>query len=129
TGPAATVVGVAGSFNNWCVDSHLLHLTSPGHWRKETTLAPGTYEYCLVVDGQWMADPLALQSVPNPYGGRNSILRVAPALEAAHLADAQTLPLKSVNPSEGSQGMRERTQTNGRKLDKAGRGSTAPLRT
>ena len=28
-------------------------------WWKETALAPGTYEYCLVVDGQWMPDPLA----------------------------------------------------------------------
>jgi hypothetical protein len=40
-------------------------------------LAPGTYEYCLVVDGQWMPDPLAKETVPNPFGGRNSVLKVA----------------------------------------------------
>jgi hypothetical protein len=40
-------------------------------------LAPGTYEYCLVVDGQWMPDPLARETVPNPFGGRNSVLKVA----------------------------------------------------
>jgi hypothetical protein len=60
-------------------------------------LAPGTYEYCLVVDGKWMLDPLARESVPNPFGGRNSILKVASSPEAAHLADAENLPLKNAN--------------------------------
>jgi hypothetical protein len=38
-----------------------------------------------VVDGQWMPDPLAKETVPNPFGGRNSILKVASSPEAAHL--------------------------------------------
>jgi hypothetical protein len=58
-------------------------------------LTPGTYEYCLVVDGQWMPDPLARETVPNPFGGRNSVLNVASLPEAAHLADAETLLLKN----------------------------------
>jgi hypothetical protein len=77
--------------------SKTLHSSSAGHWWKETALAPGTYEYCLVVDGQWMPDPLARESVPNPFGGRNSILKVATSPEAGHRADADTLPLKNVN--------------------------------
>ena len=68
-----------------------------GNWWKETALAPGTYEYCLVVDGQWIPDPLARESVANPFGGRNSILKVASSPEAAHLADAENLPLKNAN--------------------------------
>ena len=36
----------------------------------------GTYEYCLVVDGQWIPDPLVSETVPNPFGGRNSVLHV-----------------------------------------------------
>ena len=56
-------------------------------------MAPGTYEYCFVVDGQWMPDPLARESVPNPFGGRNSILQVATSPEADHRADATNLPL------------------------------------
>jgi hypothetical protein len=44
-----------------------------------------------------MPDPLAKETVPNPYGGRNSVLRVAGSPEAAHLADAETLPLKTAN--------------------------------
>ena len=57
----------------------------------------GTYEYCLVVDGQWRPDPLAKETVPNPFGGRNSVLKVASSPEAAHLADAANLPLKNIN--------------------------------
>ena len=55
---------------------------------KETVLPPGTYEYRLVVDGQWMPDPLAKETVPNPFGGRNSILRVASTPEESHRASA-----------------------------------------
>jgi hypothetical protein len=46
-------------------------------------LALGTYEYCLVVDGQWMPDPLARETVPNRFGGRNPVLTVASTPEAA----------------------------------------------
>ena len=54
-----------------------MHAVGSGHWLKEAFLPPGDYEYCLVVDGQWMPDPLAPQTVPNPFGGKNSILNVA----------------------------------------------------
>ena len=54
----------------------------------------GTYEYRLVVDGQWIADPLAKETVPNPFGGRNSILKVGSSPEASHPADAERLPFK-----------------------------------
>ena len=74
-----------------------MHSAGPGRWLRETVLAPGSYEYCFVVDGRWTADPLAKDSVSNPFGGRNSVLRVATSPEAAHLADAEHLPLKSMN--------------------------------
>jgi len=66
-------------------------------------LVPGTYEYCLVVDGQWMPDPLARETVPNPFGGVNSILKVTSSPEAAHLADAEILPLKNANKQKAPQ--------------------------
>ena len=94
THPTAKTVCVAGCFNNWQPEAKALHSSGVGNWWKETSLAPGTYEYCLVVDGQWMPDPHARESVPNPFGGRNSILTVAASLEAAHLADAANIPLK-----------------------------------
>ena len=93
THPTAAAVSVAGCFNHWQPEAKTLHSTGGGHWLKETALKPGDYEYCLVVDGVWMPDPAAKESVPNPYGGRNSILRVTGLPEAKHLADAQHLPL------------------------------------
>ena len=95
THPTATSVSVAGCFNHWKPEAKTLHPSGGGRWIKETVLPPGTYEYCLVVDGQWMADPLAKDGVPNPFGGRNSVLTVSTP-EAAHLAGAEKLPLKSV---------------------------------
>ena len=74
-----------------------MHSAGKGHWRTETALAPGTYEYCLVVDGLWMPDPAARESVRNPYGGTNSILHVSNSADAQHLVDAENLPMKNVN--------------------------------
>jgi hypothetical protein len=42
-----------------------------------------SYEYCLVVDGQWIPDPKAKETVGNPFGGRNSVLTVSPKPEAS----------------------------------------------
>jgi len=91
--PTATNVCVAGCFNHWQPEAKTLHPAGGGRWLKETALLPGTYEYCFVVDGQWMPDPRAREHVPNPYGGQNSILKVA-SPDAVHLADAENLPLK-----------------------------------
>ena len=95
TDPAAHSVCLAGSFNGWRPEAKTLHSSGAGNWWKQTALAPGTYEYCLVVDGQWRTDPQARESVPNPYGGQNSILRVTSSPETAHLEDAENLPLKN----------------------------------
>jgi 1,4-alpha-glucan branching enzyme len=100
THPTATTVCVAGTFNQWQPEAKTLHPGGGGRWLKETALTPGTYEYCLVVDGQWIPDPLAGETVPNAFGGRNSVLRVAGSREAAHLADAEHLPLKITNQQQ-----------------------------
>ena len=94
--PTAVTVCVAGTFNNWQPEAKALHPSGGGRWVKETVLPPGTYEYCLVVDGQWMPDPLARETVPNPFGGRNSVLKVVSS-EASHLANAEHLPLRNAN--------------------------------
>src|SRR5690349_15313478 len=76
THPTAHQVSVAGCFNHWEPKAKTLHPAGDGRWVKETALAPGTYEYCYVVDGEWLPDPLAEDHVPNPFGGRNSVLKV-----------------------------------------------------
>ncbi len=94
THPTALSVSVAGCFNHWKPEAKSLHPAGNGRWVKETMLPPGTYEYCLVVDGEWMPDPLAKDYVSNPFGGRNSVLMV-PSPEATHLTEATDVPLKN----------------------------------
>jgi 1,4-alpha-glucan branching enzyme len=85
THPTATTVCVAGTFNDWHREAKAMHPLGNGRWLKETVLPPGNYEYCLVVDGRWIPDPLARETVPNPFGGRNSLLKVARLPGATHL--------------------------------------------
>ena len=89
THPTATTVCIAGTFNGWQPEAKPMNPIGDGRWLKEAALPPGTYEYCLVVDGQWIADPLATETVPNPFGGRNSLLKVASSLEASARVDPE----------------------------------------
>jgi hypothetical protein len=77
THPGADSVRVAGTFNHWRPEANAMHPLGGGRWLEESALLPGAYEYCLVVDGKWMPDPLAKETVPNPFGGLNSVLEVA----------------------------------------------------
>jgi 1,4-alpha-glucan branching enzyme len=76
THPTATAVCIAGSFNEWRPTATSMVSLGDGRWLKELALAPGVYEYRLVVDGEWMPDPLGRETRPNPFGGLNSVLRV-----------------------------------------------------
>ena len=69
THPTATTVCVAGTFIDRHAEAKHMHPVGGGRWLKETVLPPGTYEYCMVVDGQWIADPLAKETVPIRSGG------------------------------------------------------------
>jgi 1,4-alpha-glucan branching enzyme len=76
TSPIAESVSIAGSFNEWRPNAApMIHL-GQGRWAKDLALPPGDYEYCLVVDGQWTPDPRAAETVPNPFGGVNSVRKV-----------------------------------------------------
>lgn len=77
TYPSATKVCVAGTFNNWKPEEGEMMRLSGEKWAKDLTLKPGTYEYRLVVDGQWVPDPHADHSVLNPFGEKNSLLTVS----------------------------------------------------
>ena len=72
----ATTISIAGTFNDWRPGVTPMVALAEGRWFKELVLEPGIYEYCLVVDGEWMPDPRANDTVPNPFGGMNSILNV-----------------------------------------------------
>lgn len=76
TAPAAKSVCIAGTFNAWHPHVSPMIPAGGGQWVKELTLSPGTYEYCLVVDGDWRPDPLVGETIANPFGGLNSVLQV-----------------------------------------------------
>ena len=75
--PDAQSVFVAGSFNDWNPSRTPLSRTRDGKWVGELTGISGRHEYLFVVDGQWLPDPNARESVQNPFGGRNSVLLVS----------------------------------------------------
>jgi len=65
THPTATTVCVAGTFNQWQPKPRLcIPQEAVAAGTRKRSYRPGTYEYCLVVDGQWMPDPLAKETVP-----------------------------------------------------------------
>jgi len=71
----AHAVAVAGSFNHW--DSRKTPLQKHGScWTGMVSLPRGRYEYRFVVDGKWVSDPNARESIGNPFGGINSVLTV-----------------------------------------------------
>ncbi len=74
--PRARSVTVAGTFNGWDLTRTPLRLNSDGTWKATVWLPAGRYEYRFVVDGQWMSDPGARESVPNTFGGTNSVVVV-----------------------------------------------------
>ncbi|HEY2796506.1 MAG TPA: S8 family serine peptidase [Thermoanaerobaculia bacterium] len=77
---SATRVEVAGDFNGWEASRCPLSRGGGGDWVVEVPLPPpGLYRYKLRVDGErWIADPANALREPDPYGGFNSVLEVAP---------------------------------------------------
>jgi 1,4-alpha-glucan branching enzyme len=75
--PDAKQVFLAGEFNKWQPNVTAMENTGDGMWRVNVALAPGRYEYRLLVDGIWQEDPMAERFVTNPFGGLNSVAIVA----------------------------------------------------
>jgi 1,4-alpha-glucan branching enzyme len=75
--PGAKHVCVAGSFNGWTPEKTPLVPAGNGRWVGDLAVKPGRHEYLFVVDGQWLPDPNAKESVQNPFGGKNSVLLVS----------------------------------------------------
>ena len=77
----ANDVRIAGDFNGWVPDKGVRSLIeSEGQtrvWTKILRLAPGTYQYRYVVDGEWRADPENPKITSSVVGGRNSVLVVS----------------------------------------------------
>lgn len=74
--PNAGSVHLAGSFNGWNADSHPLTKDADGVWTIVMALKPGKHEYKFVVDGSWFADGGNPDTVPDSFGGANSLVVV-----------------------------------------------------
>lgn len=74
--PQARKAAVAGTFNGW-QPQPLKAASRDGLFSLTLLLTPGEYEYRFVVDGEWYSDASCPESVPNPFGASNSLVRVA----------------------------------------------------
>ncbi|MFH1279447.1 MAG: alpha-amylase family glycosyl hydrolase [Candidatus Eisenbacteria bacterium] len=74
-GKDAEQIFVAGDWNQWdpAADA-LTDEDGNGIFEATLDLAPGRHEYKFVVDGDWVEDPGASESAPNPYGSANSVI-------------------------------------------------------
>jgi 1,4-alpha-glucan branching enzyme len=67
---------VVGEFNDWQLAKTPMKRRKDGAWAANVRLPNAArYEYCFVVDDRdWMADDQADEVVPNPFGGKNSVV-------------------------------------------------------
>src|SRR3974390_2591918 len=71
--PQAQSVMLAGDFTGWQQAPLQLKKDKSGVWKKTISLAPGRYEYRLLVDGEWRDDPNCPHRQPNQFGGDNCV--------------------------------------------------------
>ena len=75
--PDASYVKVAGTFNNWNTsEESLMERKKDGTWSKCVFLSPGTYQYRFLIDDEWVADQNNANQVNNPFGGKNSVIKI-----------------------------------------------------
>jgi hypothetical protein len=47
-----------------------------GTWSKCVSLVPGTHQYRFLIDDEWVADQNNSNQVNNPFGGKNSVIKI-----------------------------------------------------
>ena len=73
----AKEVVLTGDFTQWAKDKVRLTPAAAGEWITMLELAPGEYQYRLIVDGEWRDHPEATRRVANSFGTQNCVLTVA----------------------------------------------------
>jgi chromosome partitioning protein len=75
--PKANCVKIAGTFNNWNTsEESLMERRKDGTWSKCVSLVPGTHQYRFLIDDEWVADQNNSNQVNNPFGGKNSVIKI-----------------------------------------------------
>lgn len=73
----AKEVVLTGDFTQWAKDKVRLTPAAGGEWITMLDLAPGEYQYRLIVDGEWRDHSEATRRVANSFGTQNCVLIVA----------------------------------------------------
>lgn len=104
-GTAPNKVQLAGDFNGWTPNNTSLAFDGKVFSCK-LSLSPGKYAYQLVVDDQWMLDPMNPNKVDNNMGGINSLVSIGnvsndqlPKL-FTNWADGNLIRVETVNKPE-----------------------------
>ena len=71
-----TQVSVTGDFTDWSPEGIPMKRLADGRYRVLLRLAPGSYQYRVIVDGAWTNDLDSDRRVSNPFGSENSVLEV-----------------------------------------------------
>lgn len=74
---AGKLVSLTGDFNGWTKEGIPMKSLGDGRFKAQLKLAPGTYQFRLLVDGQWADDQDSDRRVSNPFGTQNSVLQVS----------------------------------------------------
>ncbi len=75
--PSSKIVALVGDFNQWNPSIRPMKRDGGGLWKVKVLLAPGSYQYKFVVNGdRWEEDPLNLHRIMNEHGTYNSIRTV-----------------------------------------------------
>ena len=75
--PGAREVAIAGDFNKWDTQQHLLQRTDGDTWVITLKLESGAYQYQFLVDGKhWKPDPQNPLTIPDGFGGINSGMEI-----------------------------------------------------
>jgi len=74
--PRARSVRITGSFCDWSAKGLPLQKREDGMWECHLALEEGKHQYRFIVDGAWLPDPHNRQTVPNEFGGANSLILV-----------------------------------------------------
>lgn len=78
-------IKIAGDFNNWEPDRDVTTGRHGDLLSKTLHVSPGVYQYRLIINGEWRADPTNPNHITNEYGDINSVLEVD---EIRHLVTA-----------------------------------------
>jgi len=79
TSATAKSVALVGSFTEWERKPIPLVELETGRWEVEVELPSGRHEYLFLTDQrEWLRDPDAIQSTPNPCSELNCVIEVDP---------------------------------------------------